>query len=101
MTNPTPRNAQQANEQAKRFQKALTMKAEGYRMEDATKDCYDVYKPGNFVMPDYTVDLYRNTCDCPDGKKGNICKHRYFVELELDDRANMEAQCAEFDALMA
>lgn len=90
-------NIDTARNQANRYTRALTMREEGYRMEPATTDCYDIFKPGNDTgLADYTVDLYRNTCECEDSKKGNVCKHRYFVNIEIADEAAMwESICAE------
>lgn len=36
---------------------------------------------GNIDVDVYSVHLDNKSCSCPDGERGNICKHRQAVEL--------------------
>ena len=79
-------NINTAINQANRNSRALNMKSEGYYYLSTDWIKAEVFKPGNFNMiPDYIVDRVAGTCTCKDAEKGNTCKHRLFVELQMND----------------
>jgi hypothetical protein len=94
----TPRNAQEAMQQALRFERAKQIIKEGYTFhQDADSDVVAVCKPGSLAAA-YWLNMLSDGCDCPDFLKTHKpCKHMIAWEILEDDAANMEAQCAEYD----
>jgi hypothetical protein len=97
----SPKNAQEALQQANRLQRARAILAEGYTFhKDKDSEAVAVCKPGRLAAS-YWINLLSEGCDCPDSMKGNDCKHLLAWKLleteKADDAANMEAQCKQWE----
>jgi hypothetical protein len=94
----SPKNAQEALQQANRLQRARAILAEGYTFhKDKDSEAVAVCKPGRLAAS-YWINLLSEGCDCPDSMKGNDCKHLLAWDIlqteKADEQANMEWQCA-------
>lgn len=109
----TPRNISDALRQAKCWEKAQGMKAEGYVWNTICKNFFRIFKPENTTQDkaDYVVDLTAGMehCNCPDFEKHeDYCKHTLFMQAEVKaqedaaqqvfDLAACEATFAAYDA---
>lgn len=92
-------NINTAIAQATRFTRAIEIIKAGYTFhKDADSEVVAVCKPGE-MKATYWINMLSEGCDCPDRMKtGNRCKHELAWNIIEDERANMEAQCAEYDA---
>ncbi len=87
-------NINTAIAQANRFSRAIQIIKDGYCFTVENSGSIAVCKPGRLAASYWITD---GECDCPDRMKGNVCKHELAWEILEDERANMEAQCAEYD----
>lgn len=84
----TPKNAVEANEQAKRLDRAKALLAEGYTFyRDADSEVIAVCKPGRLAAS-YFINMLTPGCDCPDFlKTEQACKHMYAYEILQNEEA--------------
>lgn len=94
----TPKNAQQALQQATRFDRAEQIIKEGYTFhKDADSEVIAVCKPGSTAAA-YWINMLSEGCDCPDYMKNcAACKHMIAWEILKEEEAGLEAQCKQWE----
>lgn len=93
---PTPKNAQEAAQQARILDRAISLAADGYYWEGCGGLFrFALYKPGSDrIFPAYFVDLWEQKCTCKSFEKRGYCKHYLAVEREALQVEALEARYA-------